>query len=204
MKRGSAIVAGAIAAFCAIAPSTASAVELDMSADRADTPFAPRLRRIGTLRPRSTKEIRSSNWMVGCECNDRDLVDFEKYKRFLPPLGVKTIRLMGGWQKCEQEKGVYDFSWLDREVDFANANGINVYLGLEYGNPIYPGGGGVDLAGRFPKGVDPVFICPAFVATAKSAMVVSSVSPLRWEMTTPYFASCAILIARNVSVSDPI
>ena len=146
------ILANVGLAFCAIVAATAAAVELDVSADRADTPFAPRFKRVGTLRPRSTMEIRSSNWMVGCECNDRDLVDFEKYKRFLPPLGVKTIRLMGGWQKCEQEKGVYDFAWLDREVDFANANGINVYLGLEYGNPIYPGGGGVDLAGQFPNG----------------------------------------------------
>ena len=30
---------------------------------------------------------------------------------------------------------------------------------------------------------EPVFICPALVATAMSAMVVSSVSPERWDMT---------------------
>lgn len=32
---------------------------------------------------------------------------------------------------------------------------------------------------RSVRDIDPVLICPAFVATAKSAMVVSSVSPLR-------------------------
>ncbi len=30
---------------------------------------------------------------------------------------------------------------------------------------------------------EPVLICPQFKATAKSAMVVSSVSPLRWLIT---------------------
>ena len=65
------MLASVVASFCAFVSASAPAVELDVSADRADTPFAPRLKRIGTLRPRSTMEIRSSNWMVGCECNDR-------------------------------------------------------------------------------------------------------------------------------------
>ena len=38
---------------------------------------------------------------------------------------------------------------------------------------------------RSVRDIEPVLIWPAFVATAKSAIVVSSVSPLRWEMTTP-------------------
>ena len=38
---------------------------------------------------------------------------------------------------------------------------------------------------RSVRDIEPVLICPAFVATAKSAMVVSSVSPLRCEITTP-------------------
>ena len=131
---------------------TQAAVEIDTSPDRVDVPLEVNLKRIGTLRPRSTTEIRSSNLMLGCECSDRDLVDFEGYKRFLPPLGVKTIRLQGGWAKCEKEKGRYDFSWLDKQVDFAIANGINVYLDTEYGNHIYPGCNGVDLGGKFPTG----------------------------------------------------
>lgn len=38
---------------------------------------------------------------------------------------------------------------------------------------------------RSVRDIEPVLICPAFVATARSAIVVSSVSPLRWEMITP-------------------
>ena len=50
----------------------------------------------------------------------------------------------------------------------------------------------------------PVLICPAFVATARSAIVVSSVSPLRWLITTPNPERCASAIASTVSVSVPI
>ncbi len=41
------------------------------------------------------------------------------------------------------------------------------------------------FAMRSVRDIDPVFIWPAFVATARSAIVVSSVSPLRCEMMTP-------------------
>src|SRR6185437_3740453 len=44
---------------------------------------------------------------------------------------------------------------------------------------------------------EPVLICPAAVPTARSAMVESSVSPERWEMIVPYFASCAIFTASS-------
>ncbi|HNX03954.1 MAG TPA: hypothetical protein PKI32_00545 [Opitutales bacterium] len=95
-------------------------VELDTSAERVDTPLKLNLKRVGSLRPRSTMEIKSSNFMLGCECSDRDLVDFDGYKKFLPALGLKTIRVQGGWQKCEKVQGVYDFAWLDNIVDFYN------------------------------------------------------------------------------------
>ena len=51
---------------------------------------------------------------------------------------------------------------------------------------------------------DPVFICPAPVATARSAIVVSSVSPLRWDMTVLNPAFLAISMASSVSVNVPI
>lgn len=38
---------------------------------------------------------------------------------------------------------------------------------------------------RSERDIEPVLICPAFVATARSAIVVSSVSPLRCEIITP-------------------
>ena len=68
-------------------------------------------------------EIRGSNWTLGCETLDRDFADFEQYKRFLAPLGIKTIRLQAGWAKCEKEKGKYDFAWLDNIIDYARSQG---------------------------------------------------------------------------------
>ena len=83
----------------------AVAVELDTSPDRVESPLVVSMERIGTLRPRAANEIRNSNWTLGCETLDRDFADFEAYKAFLMPLGIKTIRLQGGWAKCERQKG---------------------------------------------------------------------------------------------------
>ncbi|MBQ5449554.1 MAG: beta-galactosidase, partial [Treponema sp.] len=33
-------------------------------------------------------------------------------------------------------EGKYDFSWLDRIVDYARAKGLNILLETDYGNPI--------------------------------------------------------------------
>ena len=137
-------------AACAVAISATADVELSTSADRVETPLSVNMKRVGTLAPRSVKDIRSSNWTLGCETLDRDFANFDEYKKFLPPLGIKKIRLQAGWAKCEKEKGKYDFSWLDHQVDFALANGIVPMLETGYGNPIYNGGGGWDLAGGFP------------------------------------------------------
>ena len=125
-------------------------VRIDTSDNRVETPLRVSLKRLGTLRPRAAHEISTSNWTLGCEVLDRDFANFEEYKEYIDPLGIKTIRLQGGWAKCEREKGKYDFSWLDKQVDYAVANGLNVLLETDYGNPVYEGGGGWDLAGGFP------------------------------------------------------
>src|SRR5690349_17379322 len=51
---------------------------------------------------------------------------------------------------------------------------------------------------------DPVLICPAPVATARSAMNGSSVSPERCDTIDVYPAAAAIAIASRVSVRVPI
>ncbi len=122
----------------------------DTSDDRVETPLAVGMKRLGTIRPRPAAEIHGSNWTLGCEVLDRDFANFDEYKENVTPLGIKTIRLQGGWAKCEREKGKYDFSWLDHIVDYARAQGLNILLETGYGNPIYEGGGGFDLAGGFP------------------------------------------------------
>ena len=109
-------------------------------------------KRAGTLVPRSKPDPKDDQWMIGCEVLDRDFARFSAYKDYLPGLGIRSIRLQGGWAKCEKVKGVYDFAWLDEPVDFALAHGLNPVLETDYGNPLYKGGGGRDLAAGFPHG----------------------------------------------------
>ena len=147
---------GMLGASCLVfvAALAASADEdrlVDGSANRNPSPLVVDLARVGTIRPRSADEIRDSNWTLGCECLDRDFADFDQYRDYIVPLGMKEIRLMAGWAKCEREKGVFDFAWLDRCVDWARAHGVNVYLDISYGNPIYPGAGGAGLANGTPN-----------------------------------------------------
>lgn len=106
---------------------------------------------IARIRPRLASDVKASGWTIGCEVQDRKLAIFDEYKDFLPPLGMKRIRLQGGWARCEKEKGVYDFAWLDESVDYCRAHDIGVLLETSYGNPIYEGAGGWDLGGGFPK-----------------------------------------------------
>ena len=141
-------------AACGLAATTFAGIDIapiDTSADRNPSPLRVELKRIGTLRPRSADEIRGSSWTLGCECLDRDFTDFDQYKDYIVPLGIKEIRLFAGWAKCEKEKGKFDFGWLDHCVDWANAHKINVLLDISYGNPIYKGAGGAGLANGTPN-----------------------------------------------------
>lgn len=109
-----------------------------------------RLKEVGRLSPRSVHEISGSMFTLGCETLDRDFADYEKYREYIEPLGIKTIRLQGGWAKTEKVRGELDFSWLDRIIFDAVGRGLNILLETDYGNPVYPGGGGFDLGGGFP------------------------------------------------------
>ena len=60
------------------------------------------------------------------------------------------------------------------------------------------------FATRSVRLIEPVFICPVPKPTAKCAMVVSSVSPERCDMTARQPAICAMSTAAMVSVSVPI
>ena len=124
--------------------------KIDTSPERAKTDLNPGLKLIGAIQPRSANGMSGSNWTLGCETLDRDFADYQEYKEYLVPLGIKTIRLQGGWAKTEQVKGIYDFTWLDTIIDDARGRGLNVLLETGYGNAIYQGGGGTDLSGGFP------------------------------------------------------
>ncbi len=105
---------------------------------------------VGQVKPRSTDEIEGSNWLLGCECLDRDYADYEQYKEYLVPLGIKYLRFQGGWAKTEKVKGIYDWTWMDRIVDDAVSRGLRPWIETGYGNSLYPGGGGENLGAGMP------------------------------------------------------
>ena len=139
-----------ILGFILLFPLITIAQFVDKSNERVKTPFSISYKKIGTIIPRSTKEIELSRITVGCETLDRDFTDFNAYKSYLPLLGVKKIRLQAGWAKCEKVKGQYDWKWLDEIIDFAVANKIEPWLEASYGNPIYEGGGAKGLLNSMP------------------------------------------------------
>lgn len=97
----------------------------------------PELKQIGRIAVRHAKDIKSSPWSVGCETLDRDQAKFSVYKDYVGELGVKHARLQSGWAKCEKQKGAYDFAWLDECVYGLAEQGVQPWMCLCYGNPIY-------------------------------------------------------------------
>ncbi len=97
----------------------------------------PELKQIGWLATRHARDIKSSPWSVGCETLDRDQARFSVYKDYVGELGVKHARLQSGWAKCEKQKGVYDFAWLDECVYGLDKQGVKPWMCLCYGNPLY-------------------------------------------------------------------
>lgn len=97
----------------------------------------PELKPIGRLAVRHSRDIASSPWSVGCETLDRDQAKFSVYKDYVGQLGVKRGRLQSGWAKCEKQRGVYDFAWLDECVYGLDEQGVKPWMCLCYGNPLY-------------------------------------------------------------------
>jgi hypothetical protein len=123
---------------------------IDRSASRVQTTLHTGWKQLGTITPKNVTEVDSSPWSLGCETLCRDYIDYNLYKEYLVPLGIKKIRLQGGWAKTETEKGIYDFKWLDDIINDALSRGLEIWLETDYGNPIYEGGGGRDLGAGFP------------------------------------------------------
>ncbi len=106
---------------------------------------------VGKVQSRSAKEITSSWWSVGGETIDRDFTVYRHFKQYLGPLGAKSLRIQGGWAKCEKTPGVYSWEWLDEIIDDAVSQGVRPWVEFNYGNPVYPGGGDTGLGGGFPS-----------------------------------------------------
>jgi len=140
----------ALGASAALRSPAALAQIIETSKDRVVTNLDVKLPRIGSVRARTTAEISGSNWLLGCETLDRDFADYDQYKEFIAPLGIKRLRMQAGWAKTEKVRGSYDFAWLDHIVNDATARGFRPWLQTSYGNTIYPGGGGANLGAGLP------------------------------------------------------
>lgn len=104
----------------------------------------------GKIKPRHAREIAGSNWSVGAETMDRDYTIYENWKAWLGPLGIKKARIQGGWAKTEKQRGVFDYEWLDTVIFDMSEQGVEPWMCLCYGNPIYEGGGDPQIKGRVP------------------------------------------------------
>ncbi len=96
-----------------------------------------RLKKIGKIAVLSSKEVPFSRLGIGFEKLDRAVFDPNKAYDLVGALGVKKIRLQSGWARTEKEKGVYDFSWLNEIVDELLSRGLEPWICLCYGNPLY-------------------------------------------------------------------
>ena len=146
--------AGAAGAGLLLRAPSAQGQVIETSRDRVITGLDVKLPYLGSVRARSTAEITGSNWLLGCETLDRDFADYDQYKAFIAPLGIKRLRMQAGWAKTEKVRGTYDFAWLDHIVSDATARGFQPWLQTSYGNPEYPGGGGANLGAGLPKSAE--------------------------------------------------
>lgn len=119
---------------------------------------------LGRVAPRSASQISASNWSVGAETMDRDYTVYQNWKSYLGPLGFKKARLQAGWAKTERSKGVYDWTWLDEIIFDMVEQGVEPWVCLCYGNPIYADGGGTLLGAQIPQTEEALQAWENFVA----------------------------------------
>jgi len=92
---------------------------------------------LGKLPYRKSVDIKKSIVGIGMETLDRDTFDPNDIYGFLADSGVKWARCQTGWLKCEKEKGVYDFAWLENIVESLLHIGIQPWFSVSFGNPLY-------------------------------------------------------------------
>lgn len=95
------------------------------------------IRKIGHLRNVRSSEIVDSHISVGVEGLDRELFDFDRAVHKLFEAGAKYARIQTGWNRCETQKGVFSFEWLDHVVDTLLAGGVRPWFNVGFGNPLY-------------------------------------------------------------------
>lgn len=96
-----------------------------------------RLKKIGSVKAVSASEVKCSRFGIGFEKLDRGAFDPDRAYDKVAALGIKWARIQSGWERTEQVKGVYDFSWLDPIVDNLLKRGLIPWMNVSYGNPLY-------------------------------------------------------------------
>lgn len=96
-----------------------------------------RMKKIGEITPKKSTEIKHSKISLGFEKLDRDVFDPEKAYDKVADLGVKWARIQSGWARSEKQEGVYDFEWIEKIIDNFLERGIEPWVCLCYGNPVY-------------------------------------------------------------------
>lgn len=109
---------------------------------------------VGHITPKNSSEIRNSRFGIGLEKIDRYLYDPAPVYDPLAETGVKYVRIQSGWMRTEKEKGVYDWKWIDDIVDNLVSRGMEPWVCLCYGNPVWSEKA-VNVRGAI--GVPPIF-----------------------------------------------
>ncbi|MBC7722350.1 MAG: beta-galactosidase [Pedobacter sp.] len=141
------------------------AQKIDTTSKRVTTDIIIALPLIGSVKYRNANQIQSNNWLIGCETLDRDFANYDAYKEYINPLGIKLLRMQGGWAKTEKVKGVYDWAWLDHIIDDATSRGLQPWLQTSYGNKLYKDGGGDNLGAGMPTSKEALDAYNKWVAT---------------------------------------
>ncbi|MCE6991208.1 GH39 family glycosyl hydrolase [Dyadobacter sp. CY323] len=122
-----------------LAPLTGSVLNTENELAQIEPEVQPifALNKIGSIKLKKPKDIKSSPFGIGCETLDRALWDPKEVYPFLDDLPVKWARLQTGWNRVEREKGKYDWKWLDESVDGLIERGIQPFFNVGYGNKFY-------------------------------------------------------------------
>ncbi|MCR5264081.1 MAG: beta-galactosidase [Clostridiales bacterium] len=95
------------------------------------------LNEIGSINCMDSFHTSGNRFGIGLEKLDRSMYDpSDAYDR-LKNTGVKLVRIQSGWAKTEKKEGIYDFAWLDDVVDNLTRRGMEPWICLCYGNPVY-------------------------------------------------------------------
>ena len=95
------------------------------------------LKYVGKIKAKKSNEIKYSKISLGFEKLDRAVFDPEKAYDKVADCGVKKARIQSGWARTEKEKGIYNFEWIDSIVNNFIKRGIEPWICLCYGNPLY-------------------------------------------------------------------